>query len=91
MEKYSDDKKQDLIERLHNGPVLVSFLKKNGERRDMTCTLSESYFPAMQTEIAKQTRKENPDVQSVYDTTAIGWRSFRWENVIEYGDPVDVN
>jgi hypothetical protein len=33
--------------------------------------------------VTKPVRKDNPAVQSVWDINAKGWRSFRWENVIE--------
>jgi len=79
--------KDKLLEELRAGPVMVSFNKVDGERRDMLCTLSEDHLPTpTQQDNVKQARKENPAVQSVWDVNKKGWRSFRWENVIEYGD-----
>jgi hypothetical protein len=81
--------KQKLLEQLRDGVVTVSFTKVNGERRDMQCTLNETLLPPkpMLTEqseaVTKPVRKDNPAVQSVWDVDAKGWRSFRWENVIQ--------
>jgi hypothetical protein len=77
--------KQKLLEQLRDGVVTVSFTKVNGERRDMQCTLNETLLPPkpMLTEQSQAVRKDNPAVQSVWDINAKGWRSFRWENVIE--------
>ena len=76
-------RKQEILDQLHAGVTTVSFLKVNGERRDMRCTLNEGMLPPRQTENATQSRKENPDVQSVWDVDKEAWRSFRWENVID--------
>ena len=77
--------KQKLLAQLRDGVVTVSFTKVNGERRDMQCTLNETLLPPkpMLTEQSQAVRKDNPAVQSVWDINAKGWRSFRWENVIE--------
>ena len=75
--------KQKILDELHAGVTTVSFIKVNGERRDMRCSLNEDILPPREDENVKQTRKENPDVQSVWDVDAKGWRSFRWENVID--------
>jgi hypothetical protein len=80
--------KQQILDALHEGVLLVSFTKVNGERRDMQCTLNENLLPPKPTlneqfeAMGRPPRKENPDVQSVWDVDAKGWRSFRWENVI---------
>jgi hypothetical protein len=74
-----------LIEALQQGLVEVSFIKVNGERRDMLCTLNEDHLPSRkEQDNAQQSRKENPAVQSVYDVNANGWRSWRWDNVVEF-------
>ncbi len=80
--------KQQLLTELREGVVTVSFTKINGDRRDMQCTLKEDMLPEVQAnnnapEGPKgQSRKPNPDVQSVWDVDQAAWRSFRWENVI---------
>lgn len=83
--QYSDTQRDELLAALHNGVVTVSFTKVNGERRDMQCTLNKDYLPVVEsTRNSNTTRRQNPDTQSVYDINAKGWRSWRWENVIEY-------
>lgn len=75
--------KTKILNELHAGVTTVVFTKVNGERREMECTLNEEYLPPRQEDNKKQARKENPAVQSVWDVNAKGWRSFRWENVID--------
>jgi hypothetical protein len=78
--------KKALLEELHNGVVTVVFDKVNGGRREMRCTLDETLMPArsetVDTADVKPGRKENPDVQRVYDVDVGGWRSFRWDKLI---------
>jgi hypothetical protein len=79
--------RQLLLDALYAGPITVSFTKVNGDRRDMLCTLKKDLLPIRPEpktdKTDKPARKENPNVQSVWDLTAKGWRSFRWENIIE--------
>lgn len=74
--------KEFLLSELHAGPVKLKFRKADGELREMTCTLNESYLPERQEDNLKQTRKENPDVQSVWDLEKEAWRSFRWDRLV---------
>jgi len=76
--------KSTLLEQLRAGPVMVSFTKIDGDRRDMLCTLQENYLPIKADSDEKKAKKENPNVISVWDINKNGWRSFRWENVIDY-------
>lgn len=71
----------NILEKLHAGVTTVSFIKANGERRDMECTLHESYLPARTSTAAP--KAPNPDVQPVWDINANAWRAFRWDRVIE--------
>jgi len=76
--------KKTVLDQLHAGAVVVKFTKVNGDLREMTCTLNKDQLPPIvETKDPKPVRKVNPDVQSVWDCTAKGWRSFRWENVIQ--------
>jgi len=75
----NDTDKQALLEQLQQGEVTVTFTKVNGESRVMTCTLNESVLPPKPETTTP--RKSNPDVLSVWDTNAQGWRSFRWDSV----------
>jgi hypothetical protein len=82
---YIEEKKNELIEALTQGVVTVSFTKVDGSRRDMQCTLNQAHLPVVES-VGKPAsrRKYNPDVQSVYDVNAKGWRSWRWDSVIEF-------
>lgn len=72
--------------------VHVQFKKvKDGEIRNMYCTLVESLIPeaakpkssASLTDAIEEQNK-NESVIRVYDLEVEGWRSFRVDSVIEY-------
>jgi hypothetical protein len=76
-----------LQDMLHTGPVTVTFTKKDGDIRVMTCTLDESAIPEQHrpkplTEGQEQ-RKRSDNNLSVWDINAEGWRSFILANVIK--------
>lgn len=79
----SNEVKQRVLDQLHAGVATVVFTKADGTRREMNCTLSEAMLPPKQEDNSKQARKENPDVQSVWDVDKQGWRSFRWDRLVE--------
>lgn len=62
--------------------VKITFTKKDGTKRVMNCTLSESVLPARDPD--SETKPHSPDVQPVWDLDAGGWRSFRWDSVIAF-------
>jgi len=71
---------------LREQKVVVTFNKKDGEQRVMTCTLNQNIIP--QDKLPKGTqdtvnegKKKNENVMAVYDINAEGWRSFTWANV----------
>lgn len=68
-----------MIEQLRNEIIEVTFVKKNGERRIMLCTLIEDIIPNVTGESV-----QNPDVTVVYDIEADGWRSFRNDSIIDW-------
>jgi len=76
-----------LQDMLHMGPATVTFTKKDGETRVMTCTLQESSIPEQHRPkpIAEgqEQRKRNDANLSVWDINAEGWRSFILANVIK--------
>lgn len=83
--------KEYLKEIISQHVVNVTFFKKNGERRDMKCTLLSSVIPEspkvepVLTEDGiippKKVRVESPDTLSVFDLDKNGWRSFTVESV----------
>lgn len=77
--------KEELIKALHENICVVTFTKKNGEERVMSCTLSEEILPEqIDIEEAIQKKKPNPDVMAVWDTDIGAWRSFRWDSLKDF-------
>lgn len=72
---------QDVKNALHSGVAIVSFTKANGEVREMRCTLRSDMIPATPIVEGKTSKKENPDVQAVWDLDKSAWRSFRFDSV----------
>jgi len=70
-----------LISHLKMGPVTVTFNKKDGAERVMTCSLQPELLPPAPVKESTTTKKENTNTISVYDLTAQGWRSFIVKNV----------
>ena len=76
--------REDLEKLLEQNVVVVDFLKLNGDKRVMTCTLREDIKPAATKTDAmsqKAVRKVSDAVVSVWDVNAKGWRSFRYDRV----------
>ena len=73
---------------LKSGPGTVTFLKKNGEERNMLCTLDEKLIPVehLPKPLAEgqEPRKRSDDSLSVWDLNANGWRSFIYRNVLNF-------
>lgn len=78
-----------IVSHLRAGPVTVTFNKKDGAERVMTCTLDPSVLPPTPIHESNtdspinfpKVKKENPNIVSVYDLTALAWRSFIVKNV----------
>lgn len=77
--------KYEMRETLQNGIATVTFIKADGSLRSMRCTLLAEYLPTPAAPQLLQedapVRKENPDVLSVWDIEAGGWRSFRIDSI----------
>lgn len=78
----------DKIERLEldlcDGPVSVSFFKKDGGVRQMKCTRDLELVPAEQHADMYDYRINGPDIIGVYDLEYSAWRSFRKDKVIHH-------
>ena len=64
--------------KLQSNIISIVFEKNDGSLREMRATLVEDHLPELK---GTSTKKENPDVQTVYDIEAKGWRSFRWDRL----------
>lgn len=81
----TEERKNEILEQLKHGTVVIEFTKVNGDYRKMTCTLSKDIVPPATKKdplTEEKVRTVSPEVCVVYDTTAQGWRSFRWDNFI---------
>lgn len=67
---------------LHDGPVIVTFTKTNGEERVMKCTTCMADIPAEHQPSGESKRKFSDEAQRVFDLDKQEWRSFRWDSVI---------
>lgn len=61
--------------------VSVSFVKVDGSQRIMKATRKSEFLPKQ--DITESKRIPNPDVCTVWDVEAKGWRSFRYDSVTE--------
>ena len=70
---------------LFDNEVKISFTKKNGEVRDMRCTLNEDLMKKNATpdlyEVKGAGRKTSEDSQAVFDLDKLAWRSFRFDSI----------
>jgi hypothetical protein len=76
--------REELKALLEHNVVTVDFLKLNGDRRVMTCTLRSDIKPPATKDDAisqKAVRETSDAVVSVWDVNAQGWRSFRYDRV----------
>jgi hypothetical protein len=81
--------REEIVNKLKQGLLEVTFNKVNGDERVMTCTLQEGVIPAATKKdplSLKKIREVNPEVVSVWDTNATGWRSFRVANVTDVNE-----
>jgi hypothetical protein len=73
-----------IVEQLHTKILEVDFMKRDGTKRTMKCTLRADRLPPPEKpviDLTKPERKDNPEVISVYDLESKGWRSFRIDSV----------
>lgn len=65
--------------------VKITFIKKDGEKREMRCTLNEELMRKNATpdlyEVKGVGRKSSDDAQAVFDLDKLSWRSFRFDSV----------
>lgn len=86
-----DELRDHLNGLLQAGIVEVVFTKKDGTIREMLCTLQADHLPPLVEGKEKKERKVNPDIMSVYDIDAKGWRSFRLDSILEVNENVKID
>ena len=76
--------RSELIEMMKSSEVDVTFTKVDGTIRNMVATLSEDVIPQqMSTSDSTRYAKNANNVCAVWDVVNNGWRSFRWDTIIE--------
>ncbi len=87
--------KEELVENLKQGEVVVTFKKKDGTDRVMKCTKSfdiipEDKHPKTEKEVTpKLDEKGNiivSDLVMVWDLDKEGWRSFDYKSILKIGE-----
>ena len=78
---FTTKKEKDwLIGLLKSEIVELTFTKKDGTERIMTCTLAEQKIP--EENLPKGVdRAKNDESVAVFDLENNGWRSFRWDSL----------
>jgi S-adenosylhomocysteine hydrolase len=75
---------------LHQGSVLVEFVKADGAVRAMNCTLSEQHgaqhkiteaVETVNNTVESKPEKVNDQVCRIWDIDQAAWRSFRWDRL----------
>lgn len=74
--------KETLLNQLSQGPVEVTFTKKNGEIRKMKCTRSSTLIPSEFTPKGEAINIQNDDNIRVFDLDKQSWRSFNFSSVV---------
>ena len=76
--------REEWVSQLRTNICEVTFTKVNGDNRVMTCTLREDLVPPVASHADDYGVQRTLDVIRVWDTNALGWRSFRVDNVSNF-------
>ena len=76
--------REEMMQKLQSGKCSVFFKKKNGEIRQMVCTLN----PEIEPKILQVKGGASPpeSVIPVWDIEKMQWRSFRVDSVLQFDD-----
>ena len=82
MNYYQDSptNREEILTALRSGEIALMFIKADESRRTIYATLQGNLIEETEKK-TERTKTPNPDVQSVWDTEAAGWRSFRWDRL----------
>lgn len=70
-----------IMNRLKKGECTITFIKANGSKRVMRCTLNEDLFVSPAYENPPE---QNSETATVFDLDQSGWRSFRFDSVKDF-------
>jgi len=79
--------KTDLKKILLENILSVTFKKKDGTERTMSCTLKAEHLPVVEKhedEEAKKDKKQSDTNIAVWDLDKKAWRSFRIDSIISH-------
>jgi len=76
------DTKENLINLLQDNTLTILFRKVDGTERIIKCTLQESVVKPHEKK-TDRVKKVNDNIISVWDIENEGWRSFRYDSVLE--------
>ena len=68
---------------LKDNHCTVTFIKKNGEKRIMKCTLDEDVLPEPTISENRRERVLNDNALAVWDLEKNSWRSFRLDSIVD--------
>ena len=89
-EHYEDldaDKQRDYLKlMLTEDILLVTFTKKNGDSREMYCTLQDEFIPEHKKYFSESNSKKQKilEVLAVFDMERADWRSFRMDAITAF-------
>ena len=74
--------KEILLETLRKEIITLKFTKTDGSERIMKCTLRDDHL-VKEEKKTDRVKKPNDNVISVWDVDCNGWRSFKYESLLE--------
>ncbi len=85
-EGLNADKQRDYLKlMLAEDILLVTFTKKNGDSREMYCTLQDEFVPEHKKYFSENTsRKKSLEVLAAFDMEKADWRSFRMDSITAF-------
>ena len=85
-EELTVDGQRDYLKALLTEDILlVTFTKKDGDSREMYCTLQNEFVPEHKKYFSESnSRKKNLEVLAVFDMEKSDWRSFRMDSITAF-------
>jgi hypothetical protein len=92
LEVVAGEVKRKLQEELRNKVMTITFMKINGEKRVMRCTLMPEYLPVQDKQTGDDQKHKAPNVYitTVWDVDKKDWRSFRTSSIVEIETTYDL-
>lgn len=80
MKTYEPTDNPDILTKLGNEIMVISYMREPYGIYNMICTRQESVATTVLEDFP------DPDYVTVWDWTLEDWRSIRWDSIIEWGD-----